>query len=85
MYILIVFSVLKKNNDLIQMINIGINNIIHYLRHFFSYSSVLSEVIFGVTAGQRICSIKSLRRKTKDQSNKADSTAHALILSVLKS
>lgn len=43
------FSV-KKINDLVQMINTGINNIIHHGRCFFPYSGAPSEVIFGVTA-----------------------------------
>lgn len=58
------------------MIKNDINNIIHYLKHFFPYSSVLSEVIFGVIPGwgENLFHQIIEGKKTKDQSNKADLT-----------
>ena len=58
------------------MINTDINNIIYYLKHFFPYSRVLFEVIFGVIPGERENLFHQISegKKIKDQSNKADLT-----------
>lgn len=65
------------------MINAGINNIMSYLRCFFPYSSVLSEVVWDVVAWQGHHTGPLRARETEDQSSRPDHDA--LICSVLKS
>lgn len=42
----------KETNDPVRMLSTGINNIIHYLRYFFPFSSVPTELSFTVIACQ---------------------------------